>query len=135
MKIKLDQETIQSMNLFQNLTGSSVVDCLQDGDDLYFIVAEGQYGLSVGKGGMKIKNAERIFKKNIRVFEYFEDLQKFIKSAMPEAQEIIVGENDVMIKVKPSDKPKAIGKSGKNIKILGKIVARLFDKETVKIKN
>lgn len=135
MKITLDQNMIQSMSLFQNLTGSSVMDCVQEDDEIYFVVAEGQYGLSVGKGGVKIKNAERVFKKNIKVFEYFPEIEKFLKSAIPEIQEISIGEKDVLIKVKPSDKPKVIGKGGKNIKIIGKIVERLFDKETVKIKN
>ena len=68
MKVTLDAQTIQSMNFFQNMTGSSVVDCITEGDGLYFVVAKGQYGLSVGKHGAKIKKAESLFKKSIKVF-------------------------------------------------------------------
>ena len=64
MKVTLDSDTIQAMNFFQNFTGSSVVDCITEGEEIYFVVGHGQYGLSVGRQGAKIKNAEKLFKKN-----------------------------------------------------------------------
>ncbi len=134
MKVTLDADTIQSMNFFQNMTGSSVVDCIADGDELYFVVAKGQYGLSVGKHGMKIRNAERLFKKSIRVFEYSDELEQFIKNVLPEVQGVSVKGKVVEIKVKQSDRAKVIGKAGKNIKIIKRFLKRLFDMEDLKIK-
>ena len=72
MKVTLDQNMIQSISLFQNLTGSSVVDAIMDGDEIYFVVAQGSYGATVGKGGVKIKNAERVFKRLFEVVEHAE---------------------------------------------------------------
>ncbi|MEM7819289.1 MAG: NusA-like transcription termination signal-binding factor [Candidatus Aenigmatarchaeota archaeon] len=134
MRITLDKNTIQLMNLFHNLTGSSVIDCIQENNDVYFVVAKGQYGLSVGKNGIKIKNAEKIIKKNIRIFEYSEDVKTFVKNAIPEIQEIDINKNVVSIKLKQNDKPRVIGKNGKNIKIISKILERLFGIKAIKIK-
>lgn len=134
MKVTLDKQTIESINIFQNMTGSSVIDCINEEDEIYFVVAEGQYGLSVGKGGSKIRNAENVFKKDIRVFEYSADLEKFIRNMIPDVQEISIKERYVEIKIKPSDKPRVIGKTGKNIKLMNKMLSRLFGIETLKVK-
>lgn len=134
MKITLDQDTIQTINLFRNLTGSNVVDCVDSDEDLYFVVAEGQYGLAVGKSGVKIKNAEKVFKKNIKVFEYSTDLMTFIRNLVPEASEINQVEKVIHVKVKQNAKAKVIGKNGKNIKIINEILKRHFDVDALKIK-
>jgi len=134
MKLKLDQDKIQTINLFQTVTGCSVLDCTNEDEFIIFIVNEGQYGLAVGKNGVKIKNAERVFKKNIRVIEYSKDLETFTKNLVPEAQEITREENTVAIKLKQSDRAKVIGRQGRNIKIIKSILSDLFDIEDVKIK-
>ncbi len=134
MKVTLDAKTIQLINLFQNLTGCSVTDCLDDDSQIYFIVGEGQYGLSVGKNGSRIKNAERVFKKQIKVFEYSSDIQKFVQNMMPEAQDIVVINGILNVKIKSVNRAKIIGKNGSNIKIVSKFLKRLFDIDGVKLK-
>lgn len=133
MKVTLDQNAIQSISLFQNLTGSSVVDAINEGDEIYFVIAQGQYGSTVGKNGAKIKNAERVFKKSIKVFEYSENLEKFIRNIIP-FQEISVNDKVITIRIKQADKAKVIGRGGKNIKIINKFLQRLFDMEELKVK-
>src|SRR3990167_1760189 len=134
MKVTLDQNAIQSMNIFQTLTGASVVDSISEDDEIYFVIAQGQYGSTVGKNGSKIKNAERVFKKNIKVFEYSENLEEFIKNIIPGVMEFSVKEKMVLVKIKPADKAKVIGKGGKNVKIINKFLQRLFDMEELKVK-
>ena len=134
MKVTLDARNIQSISLFQNLTNSSVLDCLEESDMIFFVVSEGQYGLAVGKNGSKIKNAERVFKKTIKVFEYSPDLNRFVSNLIPEALEVNLSEKGVQVKIKPNDKPKVIGKGGRNIRIVTKFLQRLFDVENLKIK-
>jgi len=134
MKVTLDAQTIQSINYFQNMTGSSVVDCITEGDNLYFVVAKGHYGLSVGKHGAKIKKAEDLFKKSIKVFEYSDNLEEFVRNAFPESQEVHIAGKDIEVKVKQSDRAKVIGKGGKNINIVKKFLKRLFDVDGLKIK-
>jgi len=133
VKLVLDNKIIQMIDLFQNLTGVNVVDCVED-EELYFVVGEGQYGLAVGKNGIKIKNAERVFKKKIKVFEYSSDLMTFIKNLVPEAEEITQNENNISLRIKQNAKAKVIGKSGKNIKILNDILKRHFEIDSMKVK-
>ena len=133
MKVVLASKTIQSISYFQNLTGSSVIDCLED-DTIYFVVAKGQYGLTVGKGGEKIKNAERIFRKPIKVIEYAEDPVTFIKNMIPFASDVEIKNNFLEIKVKPNERSKVIGKQGKNVKAINKFLKRLFNLEGLKVK-
>ena len=134
MKLKLDQNKIQTINLFQTVTGCSVLDCMSEDDIIIFIVNEGQYGLAVGKNGVKIKNAEKVFKKNIRVLEYSKELENFVKNLVPEAQEITIEDKTIIIKLKQSDRAKVIGRQGRNIKIIKTFLSDLFDIQDVKIK-
>ena len=110
------------------------MDAINEGDEIYFVIAQGQYGSTVGKNGSKIKNAERVFKKNIKVFEYSENLEEFIKNIIPGVMEFSVKEKMVLVKIKPADKAKVIGKGGKNVKIINKFLQRLFDMEELKVK-
>ena len=134
MKLTLDEHAIKSISFFQNLTGSSVIDCISENGDLYFVVASGHYGLSVGKGGSKIRNAEKIFKKSIRIFEYSPDMKQFIKNMVPEAQEISINEKSVEIKIKPQDRTRVIGRGGKNIKIMNRFLERLFGVAAMRVR-
>lgn len=133
MRVTLDQETIQIMSMFQKLTGCTVVDSIAN-EELYFVVAEGQFGMAVGKNGSKIKNAEKVFKKQIKIFEYAQDVEKFIKNIVPDVQEIKRSENEIIIKVKPADRSKIIGKDGKNIKTINRFLERLYGIKEMKVK-
>ena len=134
MKITLDQKTIQFMDLFHNLTGSTAVDCLPEDDYIYFVVSKGEYGLAVGKNGSKVKNAERVFKKPIKVFEYSENLEEFVKNLVSDIQEISTSGKTIFVKVSAKDRAKIIGKGGKNIRVINKFLQRLFDIEELKVK-
>ncbi len=133
MKVTLDQQAIQTISLFQNITGSSVVDSISD-DELYFVIAEGQFGMAIGKNGSKIKKAEKVFKKTIRIFEYATSAEGFIKKIVPDVQEIKVSGNEINVKVKPADRSKIIGKGGKNIRIINQFLSRLYGVKEMKVK-
>src|SRR3989344_3851402 len=134
MKVTLDQNTIQSINLFQSLTGSSVVDAITEGEEIYFVIAQGSYGATVGKNGVKIKNAERVFKKYIKVFEYAENVEDFVKNTVPGVQDFNIADKIALVRIRPSERARAIGKGGRNIKIISKFLQRLFDIEELKVK-
>ena len=129
MKVTLDSQTIQIVNLFQNITGTSVIDCISEGDEIYFVVAKGQYGLAIGKNGSRIRLAERVFKKTIKIFEYSSSLDEFIKNmtgsdAIRKKEE---DENLLIVDVRQGDRARIIGKNGKNIKIINRFLERLFN--------
>ena len=133
MKVTLDTEAIKTISLFQSITGANVKDCSETEDEMYFVVSEGEYGLVVGKDGSKIKYAENVFKKSIKIFEYSPDLGQFVKNLIPEAQDISIKDNSIRVRIKPSDRAKVIGKGGSRVKVLAAFVARLHDVEDFKV--
>lgn len=133
MKINLDTDAIRTISLFQKLTGTHVLDSCE-GDEIYFIVAENEYGLAVGKSGIKIKKAEGVFKKPIKVFEYSPDLETFIRNMVPQTKEISNIEGKIELKVSPSDRSKVIGKGGYRIKIIENFLKRSHDVISFKVK-
>jgi len=134
MKLILDQDKIQTINLFQTVTGCSALDCISEADMMFFVVGEGQYGLAVGKNGVKIRNAEKMFKKSIRIIEYTPNPEAFVKNMVPEAQDVTISEGTVTIKLRSSDRAKVIGKQGRNIKIVKEFLSHLTDLKDIKLK-
>jgi len=80
VKIKLDVECLKHINLFQSVTKASVKDCVMDYDRVLFIVNPGQAGLAIGKGGVNIRNLQRLIKKKIEVLEFNDDLRLFLNN-------------------------------------------------------
>jgi N utilization substance protein A len=133
MKVTFDTEAIKTISLFQSITGANVKDCAATEDEMYFVVGEGEYGLVVGKDGSKIKHAENVFKKAIKIFEYSQDLNQFVRNLIPEAQDISIKDNSIRVRIKPSDRARVIGKGGSRVKVLGTFIARLHEVEDFKV--
>ncbi len=133
MSLAFDTETIRLMNLFENLSGTVVKDCILDenSNSVFFIVNKNQAKIAIGRNGIKIKNIEKILKRKIKVFEYSEDVKKFVKNIVPNALSVDVVENSgkkiVIIRVDRNDRPIVIGRDGRNLKILKKILNRNHD--------
>ena len=64
--MKLTIETINNMNVFENITGAKVKDCVNEGSRLLFIVEEASLGKAIGKQGSNIKRVSKT-KSKIRV--------------------------------------------------------------------
>lgn len=128
MSLTYDMDVIRLITLFENITGCTVRDCVLEDDVVYYIIHEGKLGLAIGKNGSSIKNAEKIIRKKIKVFEYDSDPISFVKKIIPHTKNIELTENEgkkiIRIKVSKRDKPFVIGRGGKNIKIYRKILKR-----------
>ena len=133
MKVTLDTDAIKTISLFQSITGAVVKDYAETEDDMYFVVREGEYGLAVGKDGSKIKRAENIFKKSIKVFEYSDNLEQFVRNLIPEAQQISIKNKSIRVRIAASDRAKVIGKGGSRVKVLESFLARLHDVTDFKV--
>ena len=68
--IKLTTDQIKLMSLFQNVTGATARDCIEDEkqDRVIFVVNQGKMGLAIGKGGATIRNLQNVVKKNVELF-------------------------------------------------------------------
>ena len=130
MTLLFDNDTIRLMNLFENITGAPVKDCLIDNENgiVYFVVVEDKVGVAIGKNGAAVKKAERMIGKSIKLFEYSKDLTSFVKKLVPQANGVKIRTEDdktiIEIKVDKKDKAMVIGRDAKNLKLFKELLQR-----------
>jgi len=138
--IKITQDEMKFIQLLQNMTGATIVDCIIEGDTIIFTVKKGEVGLAVGKGGEKIKRFRSMTNKQVEIYEYLNEAEKFITNALKPAKvkdirlvDRMEGKKIAMVTVVPKDKGIAIGKNGDNIKKIRFLSKRYFQLDTVVI--
>jgi len=138
--VKITENEMKYIQLLQNMTGATIVDCILDGDTIIFTVKKGEVGLAVGRGGEKIKRFRAMTNRQVEIFEYLEDPDKFLRNALKPAKvkdirlvDRMDGHKIAMVNVDPRDKGIAIGKNGENIKKIRFLAQRYFQLDTVVI--
>jgi len=135
---RLTTETMRYISLFEQKTGASVKDCLLDEQSIVFVVELGQVGMAVGKEGKHVKELRTLLGKDIKVIEYSNDVEHFIRNIFHQfnveihLQEGEEGKRAVVI-ADPQEKGKVIGKGGRNIKLARTLVARHYNLDGLKI--
>jgi len=118
-----DTDVIRVINAFENITGTEVRDCVCS-NIIYFLVNPGKMAIAIGKNGQNIKIAERMLKKPIKIFEWDEDSEQFIKNMIPSVQKIEVNGDKAIISIEKENRGIFIGKKGANIKIIREFLTR-----------
>ena len=140
--VKITENEMKYIQLLQNMTGATVVDCIVDeeSNSIIFTVKKGEVGLAVGKGGEKIKRFRNMTNKQVEIYEYLPDPESFIRNALKPAKikdirlvDRMEGKKIAMVSVDPKDKGIAIGKNGSNIKKIRFLAQRYFQLDTVVI--
>ncbi|MCW3978802.1 MAG: NusA-like transcription termination signal-binding factor [Candidatus Bathyarchaeota archaeon] len=138
--IKITENEMKYMALLENMTGATIVDCIIDEDTVIFAVKKGEVGLAVGRGGEKIKRFRRMTNKQVEIFEYIDDAEKFIRNALKPAKvkeirlvDRVGGGRIAMVTVVTKDKGIAIGRNGQNIKKIRFLAQRYFGLDTIVI--
>ena len=141
-KIKITDNEMKYMALFENMTGATILDCVIDdeGETIIFAVKKGDIGLAIGRDGEKIKRFKKLTNKQIEVFEYLDTPIQFITRALKPAKireikmmDRVDGGQVAMVSVEPKDKGIAIGKNGKNIKMIRFLAKRYFNLQNIVI--
>jgi len=133
MKVVLDQRTLQNIAAFQQITRARVIDCLENEIAIFFVVEKGMRILALGVRGERLERLQRIFGKKVRVIEYSENLEEFVRNLVPEAQKIEIADKLVRIRVSKYHRPRVIGKDKRNLMIIQGFLKRLFNIEEVKV--
>ena len=120
MSVKLSEESIRYLTLFESLTGASVKDCIVQDDKVVFVVKKGDMGIAIGKGGINVERAREIIGKKIEIIEHSDDPQEFITNIFKPIKvgvKLIEKGNKriAIVTVNPQFKGLLIGKGGKNI--------------------
>ena len=136
--VKITENEMKFIQLLQNMTGATVVDCIIEEDSLIFTVKKGEVGLAVGRGGEKIKRFRAMTNKQVEIFEYMDDPDKFLRNALKPAKvkdirliDRMDGHKIAIVTVDTHDKGIAIGKNGENIKKIRFLAKRYFALENV----
>ena len=140
--IKLSTDQMRMMSLFQNVTGATARDCVEDEkqDRVIFVVNEGKMGLAIGKGGSHIKNLQNIVKRNVELVEYSDDPTKFLKNMLNSKliSEVKMnkradGSLQAIVTVDPKKKGIVVGREGRNAEKARLLAKRYFEITSVLI--
>ncbi|HLD05820.1 MAG TPA: NusA-like transcription termination signal-binding factor [Candidatus Nanoarchaeia archaeon] len=136
MAIKYDTQLIQTMALFERLTGAETRDCFQYPDRLVFVVNPGQMGKALGKHKMHPRKLEQMFKKKVQIVEYADTLKGFIRNLIQPltVDDIEEGKEEVVLKVKDTKtKGYLIGIRAQNLKRLQETVQQYYPINKIKV--
>lgn len=139
-EIKLDADTLRLMTLFENVTGASVRDCLEEEDRLVFVVGEGEVGKAIGKQASNLHKLRDILKKDVEVIGWAADREKFLANVFHryKVENITIQERGdgtvkARVKVDPKEKGRAIGREGRNIKLARELAKRHYNVDDVSV--
>ena len=127
----LDTQTIRDIVQFEKLSKCSVVDSIYDGDTLYFLVRSKNIYDVIGKDGANIKRISAKVGKNLKVYLYSNDLNRFLSNVFQrKVKRYEVYDEDGLKKIRlyvpAKDKRFIVGQKGNNIKIMGEFLKRQF---------
>lgn len=140
--IKLTTDQMRMMSLFQNVTGATARDCVEDEkqDRVIFVVNSGKMGLAIGKGGVHIKSLQNIVKRNVELVEFDEDPAKFLSNLLNSKliSEVKInkrtdGSKQAVVMVDPRKKGIVVGREGRNAEKARMLAKRYFDITSVLI--
>ncbi|MCB9359315.1 NusA-like transcription termination signal-binding factor [Candidatus Woesearchaeota archaeon] len=135
-RIVFNNDIIKFMSIFQNVTKTSLKDCIDSNSKMIFIVDENQAGKAIGKKGANIKRLEQKFKKKVMVVEYSKDISQFIKNVIYPSKVKDITEEDGTFTITPIDtytRGVIIGRSAANLREFESIVKRYYPIKELKV--
>ncbi len=133
--IKLTTDQMRMLSLFQNITGATARDYVEDEKQkrVIFVVDAGKMGLAIGRGGTHIKSLQNIVKRNVELVEFDEDPAKFLSNLLN--SELIFeikistrpdGTKQAIVLVDPRKKGLVVGRNGRNAEKARLLAKRYF---------
>jgi len=133
--MRLNLQSIQQINLFENVTGAKVKDCIND-EELIFIIEEGNIKRALGKDNANIKKLESLLKKNIKLIAYSKDVIKFVINLIYPIKPDNIDLKDDVIYITINDaklKGRVYGRGRERLKKLELIIKKYFNIKEIKI--
>lgn len=123
------------MILFESVTGAKVKDCIP-GENLFFIMEEGQMGKAIGKSGANIKRMEAMIKKKIKLAEFSSNVLQFARNLIYPAEVLDIKQEDGIIIIQGKDtnaRAMLIGRERQNVNHLNSVLNRYFDVKEIRV--
>lgn len=136
--VTYDTDMLRAINMFENITGVDTVDAVIKEDEAYFVVPEGKAGMAIGKGGKVVQKVQRKLNKDVKVYEYSDNIGKFLSNIVSaDIRGVDVeeedGEKEVEIQVSRENKGRVVGKNGSKIESIRQILARTHEVDEVTV--
>lgn len=129
-----DTEMIRNINLFESITDVEVRDAIIKEDEAYFVVPEGKAGMAIGKGGKVVQKVQEKLGRDIKIYEYSDNLGKFINNLVPaDIRGVDIDGDTVEIDVPNNNKGRVVGKNGQKIDSIREILQRTHGVKEVKV--
>lgn len=138
--IRLTENEIQYISLFEAITQVEAIDCINDeeNDRLIFVVKRGMAGKAIGSKGSNARLLRKLFGRDVEIVEKGETLEEMLSAALFPAKILSIdikegsnGSRVAVVQVPESQKGIAIGKNGRNVKRAKLLVKRYFGVDVV----
>jgi N utilization substance protein A len=136
--VTYDTQNIRAISMFESITGVEARDVVMKEDEVYFIVPEGKAGMAIGKGGKIVNKVQDKLDKNVKIYEYSDNLGKFLNNIVPtDLRGVEINEEDgkktVEISVSRDNKGRVVGKNGDKIESIREILQRTHNVDDVTV--
>ena len=129
-----DTEMIRNINMFESITDVESRDAIIKEDEAYFVVPEGKAGMAIGKGGEVVQKVQNKLDRDVKIYEYNDNLGAFINNLVPaDIRGVDIDGDKVEIDVPRDNKGRVVGKDGNKIDSIREILARTHGVEEVKV--
>ena len=131
---KLDKKLIGYFTTIENITNARVKDIFLLDNHLTVIVHQGEAGKAIGKKGLMIKRLTRLLNKKIKIIEFSDNPEEFIKHAIDPITIASIETKENTIIIHPGDnlaKGRIIGRNSKNITFLNTLTTRYYNKKAI----
>lgn len=139
-EVTIDNKILGYIALFEKVGRIELRECLENEDMVLFIVGERKLSELFKRNPNIITDLRDKINKHILVAESSRDLLTFVRNLFFRfgVKEINInwkiGQTDILVSVEQSEVGKAIGKEGRNIKLMKEAVLRLFNIKSLNIK-
>jgi N utilization substance protein A len=140
MTVRLSDEALQLVSLFEETTDATVRDCVIDEefDRVIFLVKPGEMGQAIGAGGEYVGAVEEEIGKPIKLVEDADTAADFVANALAPAAvyNVTISENDdrmAYVEVAQEDRGVAIGSDGRNIEAARTLADRHYDIDGIEL--
>ncbi len=139
-EITIDNKIMGYIAMFERISHTELKECLENDDMVLFIVGEKRLAEIFNRNKNIVSELKEKVNKHILLAESSRDLLMFVKNLFyrygVKEIDITWKENmtDILVAVETTEIGKAIGKEGRNIKLLKEAVGRFFPIHSLNIK-
>ena len=123
--MKISQEALSYITLFENISHAKIKDCIEEGDKLIFIDEEGNVKKALGPDNKSLRKIERMTKKQVQIYGFSTEPAKFIKNLLYPIRVDDIQITDKLVKIqalilveRDNHKRMIIGERGSKLKTI-----------------